>query len=197
MRPVARHSGPLNRLVAEAQKARRPSSVISLDHVIDEWLRVAEHEDSTPETYVERTIKPALGSMSIAKLHAELMDRARSSAPLPPSIHREQPQSPRDDHLTAKRVGAGHRHHGEAPQVSARPDLDSQSRWFESTLRADTPRCDAPPAASATPAPPPEHRVVRHPPPAAIMGDLVITAVARAPRERSPRRGRSPFPRRH
>ncbi|MGH3942177.1 MAG: tyrosine-type recombinase/integrase [Pseudonocardiaceae bacterium] len=61
----------LNRLVAQAEKARRPSSVISLGHVIDEWLGVAEHEDSTRETYlgyIERTIKPALGSMSIAKL---------------------------------------------------------------------------------------------------------------------------------
>jgi hypothetical protein len=61
----------LNRLVAEAEKARKSSSVISLGRVIDEWLRVAEHEDSTRETYlgyIERTIKPALGSMSIAKL---------------------------------------------------------------------------------------------------------------------------------
>src|ERR687893_1908724 len=61
----------LNRLVAEAEKARRPSSVVSLGHVIDEWLRVAEHEDSTRETYlgyIERTIKPALGSMPVAKL---------------------------------------------------------------------------------------------------------------------------------
>lgn len=61
----------LNRLVAEAEKARQPSSVISLGQVIDEWLKVAEHEDSTRETYlgyIERTIKPALGSMSIAKL---------------------------------------------------------------------------------------------------------------------------------
>lgn len=61
----------LHRLVAEAEKARRPSSVISLGHVIEEWLRMAEHEDSTRETYVgyiERTIKPALGLMSIAKL---------------------------------------------------------------------------------------------------------------------------------
>ncbi|HEX4102149.1 MAG TPA: tyrosine-type recombinase/integrase [Pseudonocardiaceae bacterium] len=61
----------LNRLVAEAEKARRPSSVVSLGHVIDEWLRVVEHEDSTRETYlgyIERTINPALGAMSIAKL---------------------------------------------------------------------------------------------------------------------------------
>ncbi|MGH4008927.1 MAG: site-specific integrase [Pseudonocardiaceae bacterium] len=61
----------LNRLVAEAEKARRPSSVVSLGHVINEWLRIVEHEDSTRETYlgyIERTITPALGSMSIAKL---------------------------------------------------------------------------------------------------------------------------------
>ncbi|MGH3849369.1 MAG: site-specific integrase, partial [Pseudonocardiaceae bacterium] len=61
----------LNRLVAEAQKARRPSSAVSLGHVIDEWLKVAEHEDSTRETYtgyIERTIRPALGAMPISKL---------------------------------------------------------------------------------------------------------------------------------
>src|SRR5918912_1436805 len=61
----------LNRLVAEAEKARQPSSAISLGQVIDEWLKVAEHENSTRETYlgyIERTIKPALGSTSIAKL---------------------------------------------------------------------------------------------------------------------------------
>ncbi|MGH3839925.1 MAG: tyrosine-type recombinase/integrase [Pseudonocardiaceae bacterium] len=61
----------LNRLVAQAEKARRPSSVVSLGHVIDEWLRVAEHEDSTRETYlgyIERIITPTLGSMAISKL---------------------------------------------------------------------------------------------------------------------------------
>jgi integrase len=45
--------------------------VILLGQVIDEWLKIAEHEDSTRETYfgyIERTIKPALGAMSIAKL---------------------------------------------------------------------------------------------------------------------------------
>lgn len=61
----------LNRLVAEAEKARRPSSVVSLAHAIDEWLKVSEHEDSTRETYIgyiERTIRPALGSMAISKI---------------------------------------------------------------------------------------------------------------------------------
>lgn len=45
--------------------------MISLGHVIDEWLRVTEHEESTRERYlgyIERTITPALGSMSIVKL---------------------------------------------------------------------------------------------------------------------------------
>jgi integrase len=48
----------LNRLVPKRTRAGgRP--VISLGHVIDEWLRVAEHDDSTREAYIERTIKPA------------------------------------------------------------------------------------------------------------------------------------------
>jgi integrase len=67
----------LHRLVAEAESARRPSSVISLGHVIDGWLRVAEHEDSTRETYlgyIERTIKPALGCISIAKLSVRQLE---------------------------------------------------------------------------------------------------------------------------
>ena len=37
----------LNRLVAAAEKARRPSSAVSLSQVIDEWLRTVELEDST------------------------------------------------------------------------------------------------------------------------------------------------------
>ncbi|MGH3913329.1 MAG: site-specific integrase [Pseudonocardiaceae bacterium] len=69
----------LNRLVAQAEKARQPSSAVSLAHVIDQWMKVAEHEDSTRETYlgyIERTLKPALGSMSITKLsprHLEVL----------------------------------------------------------------------------------------------------------------------------
>jgi len=49
---AARHTArrALNRLVAETEKARWPSSAESLGHAIDEWLKVAEHEDSTRET---------------------------------------------------------------------------------------------------------------------------------------------------
>ena len=67
----------LNRLVAQAEKTRQPSSAVSLGHVIDEWLKVAEHEDSTRESYlgyIERTIKPALGSMPITKLSARHLE---------------------------------------------------------------------------------------------------------------------------
>lgn len=59
----------LNRLVAEAEKARRPSSVVSLGHVIDEWLTVAQHEDSTRETYVgdkERLRPMVVGGAGVA-----------------------------------------------------------------------------------------------------------------------------------
>ena len=67
----------LNRLVAQAEKARQPSSSVSLAHVIDEWLKVAEHEASTRETYlgyIERTITPALGSMPITKLSSRHLE---------------------------------------------------------------------------------------------------------------------------
>ncbi len=61
----------LNRLVAEAEKARRPSSVVSLGHVIDEWMAVAEHERQHPRDLPGRhrahdQADPR--SMSIAKL---------------------------------------------------------------------------------------------------------------------------------
>jgi integrase len=60
--------------------------VVSLDHIIDEWLRVAEHEDSTRETfvgYIERTIKPVLGSMPIVKLSVRSRNPLRGTAALP------------------------------------------------------------------------------------------------------------------
>ena len=60
-----------NRLVAQAERQRQPSSGASLAYVIGQWLAVAELEDSTRDTYVgyiERTIKPTLGAIPISKL---------------------------------------------------------------------------------------------------------------------------------
>ncbi len=39
-------------------------------------------------TYIEGTIKPALGSMSIVKLHAKLVDRTGRISPLRAARHR-------------------------------------------------------------------------------------------------------------
>ncbi|MGH3972440.1 MAG: hypothetical protein ACRDS9_03825 [Pseudonocardiaceae bacterium] len=79
----------LNRLVADAEKARGPSSVILLGQVIDEWLRVAEHEESTQETYlgyIERTIKPAWGRCRLPSCRCVLWRPVCRAAALPVEV---------------------------------------------------------------------------------------------------------------
>jgi integrase len=63
----------LTRLQAEVDKQRAPETSVPLSRAIDEWLRIVEIEDTTRRTYVgyiERIIKPALGSIGIDKLSA-------------------------------------------------------------------------------------------------------------------------------
>jgi hypothetical protein len=82
----------LNRLVTGAEKARGPSSVISLSDVINEWLRVVEHEDSTRETYlgyIERTIndQPCPGvSVDRQAVRTPSRNPVCRVAPLPRSV---------------------------------------------------------------------------------------------------------------
>ena len=77
------------RMQAEVDGQRSARSSVSLGYVLDEWLRAVELEDSTRETYVgyvERTIRPALGAVSIAKLTtrtvAQLLDPPGAGAGL-------------------------------------------------------------------------------------------------------------------
>lgn len=61
----------------EVLKRRSASTSVSLSYVVDEWLKVVELEDSTRKTYagyVERTIKPTLGSVPAKKLDARMME---------------------------------------------------------------------------------------------------------------------------
>ena len=65
------------RLQTEVDGQRSASSSVSLGYVLDEWLRTVELEDSTRETYVgyvERTLRPALGLVSIAKLSTRTVE---------------------------------------------------------------------------------------------------------------------------
>lgn len=61
----------LTALMAEIDRQRGTPSVTTLGHVIDEWLRTVEIEDSTREGYegyIRRTIRPVLGSVPISKI---------------------------------------------------------------------------------------------------------------------------------
>ena len=63
----------LARLQAEIDGQRTARTGVSLGYVLDEWLRPVELEDGTRETdvgYIERTVRPALGAVSIAELTA-------------------------------------------------------------------------------------------------------------------------------
>ena len=67
----------LTQLQAEVDKQRVPETSVPLSRALDEWLRTVEIEDTTRRTYVGyigRTIKPALGSISIDKVSARNLE---------------------------------------------------------------------------------------------------------------------------
>lgn len=61
----------LTNLQARVNAQRAPTSTVTLSYAIDEWLRSADIEESTRhgyEGYIERTIRPALGDVSVSKV---------------------------------------------------------------------------------------------------------------------------------
>ncbi|ANY05308.1 hypothetical protein [Pseudonocardia sp. HH130630-07] len=67
----------MTRLQAEVDRQRSPESALSLSRVLDEWLRTVEIEDTTRRTYlgyIERTVKPAIGTIGIDKLSARNLE---------------------------------------------------------------------------------------------------------------------------
>jgi integrase len=68
----------LRRLTVKAERDRKTSTGATLSYVLDEWFKAAELDESTRETYagyIARTIKPALGEVSINKLGARALER--------------------------------------------------------------------------------------------------------------------------
>lgn len=56
---------------------RAAATSVSLSHALDEWLRVTELEASTHKTYlgyIERTIKPAMGSVAVKKVDVHALE---------------------------------------------------------------------------------------------------------------------------
>jgi integrase len=67
----------MTRLQAQVDKQRVPETSLSLGRVLDEWLVTNELEDTTRRTYVgyiERTIKPAIGTEPIDRLNARTLE---------------------------------------------------------------------------------------------------------------------------
>ncbi len=68
------------RLVANVEAERRPDQHATVAHLLDRWTEVVDHELSTAETtagYVRRTLKPALGDLTVRKLQhrVDILDR--------------------------------------------------------------------------------------------------------------------------
>ncbi len=68
----------LTRLLGQVDEQRHPRSAITVSQVVEKWLDVAELEDTTRQRYeglVRLYIGPTFGSLSAAKLDAELLER--------------------------------------------------------------------------------------------------------------------------
>ena len=96
----------LARLVATVDKQRSVSSSVTLGYALDEFMRVTELEDTTRDTYqgyITRTIKPALGKLSVRKVDARQLEslyadlrRCRARCSGAPFVERHRTQEPHD-----------------------------------------------------------------------------------------------------
>ena len=68
------------RMLGQLEAERIPDRAATVAYLLDRWLEVADHELTTRETnegYIRRTLKPALGDMTLRKLQhrVDLLDR--------------------------------------------------------------------------------------------------------------------------
>ncbi|HEX3827230.1 MAG TPA: hypothetical protein VHV82_08160 [Sporichthyaceae bacterium] len=68
------------RLLAQVDVERAPDRSATVAAMLDRWMEVVDHELSTAETsagYIRRTLKPALGEMTLRKLQhrVDIIDR--------------------------------------------------------------------------------------------------------------------------
>jgi integrase len=95
----------LTRLLAQVDEQRNPRTKATLGAALDAWLRTHEAEETTLDGYrgyVRRTIEPALATVPLAKLTAQVLEEFY--ADLRRCRHRCQDGEPAVDHRTA----AGH-----------------------------------------------------------------------------------------
>nr|WP_211212971.1 site-specific integrase [Actinopolyspora mortivallis] len=68
----------LTRLQNQVDEKRHPRSNVTVSQVLEQWLEVARHEDSTRERYqdlIRLYIEPTFGTTAAAKIDAELLER--------------------------------------------------------------------------------------------------------------------------
>ena len=62
-----------------AQAGRQPAAEVSVAQLLDRYVSTARRDVST-FGYIRRTIKPALGSTQVRKVHGPLLDTFRQGA---------------------------------------------------------------------------------------------------------------------
>jgi integrase len=90
------------RLVAQVDDQRGPRTSVTFGKALTAWLRIHEAEETTLDGYrgyVRRTIEPALGSVSLAKVSARVLEEFY--ADLRRCRHRCRDGEPVVDHRTA------------------------------------------------------------------------------------------------
>lgn len=91
----------LTRLLGQVDEQRNPRTKATLGAALDAWLRTHEAEETTLDGYrgyVRRTIKPALGTVSLAKITPQVLEEFY--ADLRRCRHRCHDGSPSVDHRT-------------------------------------------------------------------------------------------------
>jgi integrase len=96
----------LNKLLSQVAEQRSANSSVTLGYAIDEWMRTSELEDSTRKTYdgyIERTIRPVLGSFAAKKMDARTLEsfytelrRCRTRCDGKPFIEKHKADGERD-----------------------------------------------------------------------------------------------------
>ncbi len=92
----------LTRLLAQVDEQRNPRTKATLGAALEAWLRTHEAEETTLDGYrgyVRRTIEPALGSVPLAKVSAQVLEEFY--AELRRCRHRCRNGEPAVDHRTA------------------------------------------------------------------------------------------------
>jgi integrase len=98
------------RLLNQVDERRNPKTSSTVDQLLDRYLKVVDVDESTLKTYrgyIERHIRPALGTLPVGKVDGEVLDSFYGE--LRRCRDRCKPRARRIDHRTANRHECDHR----------------------------------------------------------------------------------------